>query len=405
MLGILWISMCAPYDKVAHAGGKIENFYVKGLNKSIPVSMITFANYDEMELVDLDSYNIKADVYVAPKWSIRKFIYALTKRLRGWNPFSIKFILEPWQEFYIKRNLLRRKKNGDIPSAIIIEWTQPILLTEWIKKQFPGVPIIAIEEDVSFLSYERQYLNEKKFIFRCYKQKRYTTLKKSELLQLGYADLVILNNYKDYNLLLREGMSKEKMWVWTPYFQSMKDLTYIGDTKDILFYGAMGRYENYASAIWFIKNVLYKIKDTEVRLVVLGSRPHPSLQKYAGNRVIITGFVDDIRPYFQHSLCLVAPLILGAGVKIKIIESLTAGLPVLTNDIGIEGIPAEDGKSYYHCNKPEDYIEKIQLLLDDRSYAQAMSINEKNLANEIYDYDKSLEIFVKKVSDMACKAR
>lgn len=397
--------MCAPYDKVAHAGGQIENFYFKGLNKSIPVSMITFANYDEMELVDLDSYNIKADVYVAPKWSIRKFIYALTKRLRGWNPFSIKFILEPWQEFYIKRNLLRRKKNGDIPSAIIIEWTQPILLTEWIKKQFPGVPIIAIEEDVSFLSYERQYLNEKKFIFRCYKQKRYTTLKKSELLQLGYADLVILNNYKDYNLLLREGMSKEKMWVWTPYFQSMKDLTYIGDTKDILFYGAMGRYENYASAIWFIKNVLYKIKDTEVRLVVLGSRPHPSLQKYAGNRVIITGFVDDIRPYFQHSLCLVAPLILGAGVKIKIIESLTAGLPVLTNDIGIEGIPAEDGKSYYHCNKPEDYIEKIQLLLDDRSYAQAMSINEKNLANEIYDYDKSLEIFVKKVSDMACKAR
>lgn len=397
--------MCAPYDKVAHAGGQIENFYVKGLNKSIPVSMITFANYDEMELVDLDSYNIKADVYVAPKWSIRKFIYALTKRLRGWNPFSIKFILEPWQEFYIKRNLLRRKKNGDIPSAIIIEWTQPILLTEWIKKQFPGVPIIAIEEDVSFLSYERQYLNEKKFIFRCYKQKRYTTLKKSELLQLGYADLVILNNYKDYKLLLREGMSKEKMWVWTPYFQSMKDLTYIGDTKDILFYGAMGRYENYASAIWFIKNVLYKIKDTEVRLVVLGSRPHPSLQKYAGNRVIITGFVDDIRPYFQHSLCLVAPLILGAGVKIKIIESLTAGLPVLTNDIGIEGIPAEDGKSYYHCNKPEDYIEKIQLLLDDRSYAQAMSINEKNLANEIYDYDKSLEIFVKKVSDMACKAR
>lgn len=402
---ILWISLCVPYDTVDHAGGKIENFYIKGISNFVRTQIVTFAFAHEANHMDLDSYGIKADVYVAPKWSIRKFIYALTKRLRGWNPFSIKFILEPWQEFYIKRNLLRRKKNGDIPSAIIIEWTQPILLTEWIKKQFPGVPIIAIEEDVSFLSYERQYLNEKKFIFRCYKQKRYTTLKKSELLQLGYADLVILNNYKDYNLLLREGMSKEKMWVWTPYFQSMKDLTYIGDTKDILFYGAMGRYENYASAIWFIKNVLYKIKDTEVRLVVLGSRPHPSLQKYAGNRVIITGFVDDIRPYFQHSLCLVAPLILGAGVKIKIIESLTAGLPVLTNDIGIEGIPAEDGKSYYHCNKPEDYIEKIQLLLDDRSYAQAMSINEKNLANEIYDYDKSLEIFVKKVSDMACKAR
>ena len=403
MLRILWISMCVPYDKVAHAGGQIENFYVKGLNKSIPVSMITFANYDEMELVDLDSYGIEADVYVAPKWSIRKFIYALTKRLRGWNPFSSKLILEPWQEFFIKRNLLRRKENGDIPSVIVIEWTQPILLTDWIKKQFPGVPVIAIEEDVSFLSYERQYLSEKNFLFRHYKKKKYTTLKKSELFQLGYADLVILNNYKDYNLLLQKGICKEKMWVWTPYFQSMKDLVYIGDTKDILFYGAMGRYENYASAIWFIKNVLYKIKDPDVRLIILGSRPHPSLQKYAGNRVVITGFVDDIRPYFQHSLCLVAPLILGAGIKIKIIESLTAGLPILTNDIGIEGIPAEDGKSYYHCNTPDDYIEKIQFLLNNKSYAKVMSDNEKKLADEIYDYDKSLEIFVKKVTDMVFK--
>lgn len=395
--------MCVPYDKVAHAGGKIENFYVKGLNKSIPVSMITFANCDEMDLVDLESYNIKADVYIAPKWNIRKFIYALTKRLRGGNPFSSKLILEPWQEFFIKRNLLRRKENGDIPSVIVIEWTQPILLTDWIKKQFPGVPVIAIEEDVSFLSYERQYLSEKNFLFRHYKKKKYTTLKKSELFQLGYADLVILNNYKDYNLLLQKGICKEKMWVWTPYFQSMKDLVYIGDTKDILFYGAMGRYENYASAIWFIKNVLYKIKDPDVRLIILGSRPHPSLQKYAGNRVVITGFVDDIRPYFQHSLCLVAPLILGAGVKIKIIESLTAGLPILTNDIGIEGIPAEDGKSYYHCNTPDDYIEKIQFLLNNKSYAKVMSDNEKKLADEIYDYDKSLEIFVKKVTDMVFK--
>ena len=165
----------------------------------------------------------------------------------------------------------------------------------------------------------------------------------------------------------------------------------------------MGRNENYASAIWFIKNVLYKIKDPDVRLIILGSRPHPSLQKYAGNRVVITGFVDDIRPYFQHSLCLVAPLILGAGVKIKIIESLTAGLPILTNDIGIEGIPAEDGKSYYHCNTPDDYIEKIQFLLNNKSYAKVMSDNEKKLADEIYDYDKSLEIFVKKVTDMAFK--
>ena len=51
----------------------------------------------------------------------------------------------------------------------------------------------------------------------------------------------------------------------------------------------------------------------------------------------------------------------------------------------------------------DDYIEKIQFLLNNKSYAKVMSDNEKKLAYEIYDYDKSLEIFVKKVTDMAFK--
>ena len=396
MGNILWISACVPYDKVPHAGGKIENFYIKGLNNEVPVELVTFAGSAEMTNIDLQEYGIKADIYVFPEWSLRKIIFGVANRLRRYNPFSKKIMLSPFQELCIKRNLIERHKKMKKPSVIIIEWTQIIMLSSWIKMLFPDVPIIAIEEDVSFLSYERRYLNERNYLIKLYKEKQYLTLRKSELEQLSIADLVIVNNYKDYNLLIKNNINKNRLWTWTPYFQSMLSLDYIGDSKNILFYGAMNRYENYASAIWFIENVLPKV-DVSVRLVILGGNPHASLKRYAGKRVVITGFVDDIQPYFQHALCLVAPLVLGAGVKIKIIESLSAGLPILTNYIGIEGIPAENRKTYFHCDSPEDYVKIIHFLLKNADKKMQMSIAEKNFVKEIYDCDKSLKEFIKKV--------
>ena len=70
--------------------------------------------------------------------------------------------------------------------------------------------------------------------------------------------------------------------------------------------------------------------------------------------ITVTGFVKEISKYFEQSLCLVAPLVLGAGIKIKVLEAMSAGLPVLTNQIGIEGIPAQNGIHYYYCERPQE---------------------------------------------------
>lgn len=56
--------------------------------------------------------------------------------------------------------------------------------------------------------------------------------------------------------------------------------------------------------------------------------------------------------------------ILGAGAKIKVLESLSAGIPVLTNAVGIEGIQAKDGEEFFHCVTEEDYEKCIRRILD-----------------------------------------
>ena len=156
----------------------------------------------------------------------------------------------------------------------------------------------------------------------------------------------------------------------------------------------MNRYENWASAIWFIENVFYNIPDKDVKFVIVGNKPSAKLLKYVNDRIIVTGFIDDIKPYFTDSLCVVAPLILGAGVKIKIIESLSAGIPVLTNEIGIEGINAVDGEDFFFCSEPEDYLQVITKLLNHQCDIQVMTKKSKSFIKKNYNLDNSASIFI-----------
>jgi len=128
--------------------------------------------------------------------------------------------------------------------------------------------------------------------------------------------------------------------------------------------GAMGRIENGLTAIWYIEKVMPELSDTNVRFIIAGSHPSEKLRSYANERVVVTGFVDSIDEYFEKSLYFVAPLVLGAGIKVKVLEALSSGIPVLTNEIGIEGIPAQNKKHYLFCKQPEDYAEAIHKILD-----------------------------------------
>ena len=92
-------------------------------------------------------------------------------------------------------------------------------------------------------------------------------------------------------------------------------------------------------------------------------------------------------------MCIVAPLVLGAGIKIKVLEALSAGMPVLTNDIGIEGIPAQNGKEYIHCNEPNEYAKYIKQLHENRNLARKFSRNASSFIMSHYDLKQSMESF------------
>ena len=137
---------------------------------------------------------------------------------------------------------------------------------------------------------------------------RAATLKKAELAALGDADLVILNNRKDLALVRGEGV-KTDFWVWCPYYQSLlgSERAYDG-RREIVFYGAMRRRENWSAALWFLDEVFPSLEGDGYRFTVVGANPPEQLTSRVREGVTFTGFVDSVEPYFARALCLVAPL-------------------------------------------------------------------------------------------------
>ena len=170
------------------------------------------------------------------------------------------------------------------------------------------------------------------------------------------------HNPDNCQLIRKDGIPFKNIKWLPPYFNSMSNIKRKETEPVILFFGAMGRQENSLSALWFIENVMPKISDLSVKFVILGGNPPKELISKESPSVHITGFVDDIKPYFETAMCFVAPLILGAGIKVKILEALSSGIPVLTNKIGIEGIPARDGHEYLHCETAEEYETLIRAI-------------------------------------------
>jgi len=126
---------------------------------------------------------------------------------------------------------------------------------------------------------------------------------------------------KDKNLLINERIDPKKIHCICPYYSNMFDLKPDYASKNIIFFGAMDNSENYLSAIWFIENVFDEIVKgyPESKFFVVGGSPPSKLLKYNSDNTVITGFVDNPKKYFEKSSLMVAPLLLGGGIKVKIL--------------------------------------------------------------------------------------
>ena len=317
------------------------------------------------------------------------------------NPInSYANFLDSYKEHKVIVEINRLCEQDYKPDIVILHWTQMVLLISKIKQFFPLAKYIGIEEDVALLGFERKYNYVTQKLKKKIYEIKYKRLKKKELKALSLCHEIFVTNKKD-QLLLQQYTIKQPIYVLNSYFHNMSGLKrkYDGN-KDIIYYGAMNRAENYLSAIWFIKHVM-PLLGSEFSFYVIGNNPPQQLKDLECYNIKILGFVESIDPYFEKSLCLVAPLVLGAGIKMKVIEALSAGIPVLTNEIGAEGIDILHGKEFIFCKTPQDYSKWINNLFTNQKLLNNLECNSKNYINNNFNYEQAYKMFYQNLLDIS----
>jgi len=172
---------------------------------------------------------------------------------------------------------------------------------------------------------------------------------------------------KDRNILTSLfSIPKDKIIIKPPQlspfiYQIERNLETI-EKKSLLFWAAMNRPENEQAAINFIQKCFINLLriDPEYKLYIVGSNPSPTIKKLENENIIVTGFIQDPSNFFEKAQIGIVPLLQGAGIKIKTLEMLQAGLPVISTSIGAEGI--ENSTNIFVNDNFSDWVNIITYL-------------------------------------------
>lgn len=162
------------------------------------------------------------------------------------------------------------------------------------------------------------------------------------------------------------------------------------DPRHILHIGTMYWPPNIDGVLWFARRVfpLIRQQHPDVQFDVVGARPPREIVTLSGDErgINVTGYVPDPAPYLRRAALMVVPLRAGGGMRVKILNALAQGIPIVSTTLGCEGIAAIPGKDILVGDAPEEFAAAVLNLLNDSDLANQIAVRGRQLVVERYDY-------------------
>jgi len=162
----------------------------------------------------------------------------------------------------------------------------------------------------------------------------------------------------------------------------------------LIFSGSFGYQPNYEAMCWFLREVfpLIQRQIPGVHLTITGNHGDRALPSH--NNVTLTGYVDDVRPYITRSWASLAPIHYGGGTRLKILEAMALGIPVVATTKGAEGLDVRHNEHLLIADTPESYTAEVIHLLCEPGLRARLAKNAYNLMQQHYDWRMIIPEFV-----------
>jgi sugar transferase (PEP-CTERM/EpsH1 system associated) len=158
--------------------------------------------------------------------------------------------------------------------------------------------------------------------------------------------------------------------------------------RNLLFVGSMDYHANIEAVLWFVRDVWPEIARRHPRLefTIVGRRPGPEIRALASDRIRVTGTVEDVRPYYASAAAVVVPIRVGSGTRLKILEAMAMGVPVISTTIGAEGITVTHGKDILLADSESAMADAVDQIQRDPVLARGLASAARDLVVQKYDW-------------------
>src|SRR5262249_11929239 len=160
----------------------------------------------------------------------------------------------------------------------------------------------------------------------------------------------------------------------------------------LVFSGSMDWHPNEDAILYFIDTILPRIRRDVpgASLAVVGRNPSARLRAAAERAgVLVTGTVDDVRPFVREADVYVVPMRAGGGTRLKLFEALALAKPVVSTSIGAEGLALAPGREVLIADAPRDFACAVVSLLRDPQRRRALGLAGRRLVEQRYSWARA----------------
>jgi GT2 family glycosyltransferase len=237
------------------------------------------------------------------------------------------------------------------------------------------VPIIYDTIDLHFLRLKRQ----KDYLDPSYQNTSWSweTYQKLELNYANQAEATVVVTEDEKQVLSSLGV--KNVWVIPNIHEEiyLSEKVAFDQRSGLVFIGSYNHPPNIDAVKWLCLEIMPLVwaSRPDITVNLLGSNLKDEVKELASDKVVVTGYVPEVEPYFQKSRVFVAPLRFGAGMKGKIGQSLSLGLPTITTRIGAEGMGLIDHQDVLIADTAEEFAQAVIELYDNRELWQKLADN------------------------------
>lgn len=378
---ILFLTTQLPYPPVS--GGTIKSYHLVGhlsKNNNLHLACLLKDDDEENEKDFLGEFRLAG--YFSQKLEVKRNIFNYLK----------SFLLSASFNSYRNRSKIFKKtigKMADVMDAIVVDHYE---MFQYVPKDFVG-KVIFHSHNAEFMLWERMSDLESNIFKKAILKAESFRVKKLEKSIIDRSDIIFAS---PYDISVYKEIGIQSLNYATTYHLGNDDLLekkaiqFEETEKSLVFVGTLSWEPNVQGLIWFMDEVFPRLKhlQPEAKVYIVGGKIDQRLLDHKNHKdIVFTGFVDDLEGIYQKARISVIPLRFGSGMKVKVLESMYRGIPMVSTSIGVEGIELMDGENVFVEDEAVNFADKISLLMDNKGIWTKFRDNSREIAKEKYTWE------------------